>query len=614
MSQMDTTNSTKQSQGNDAAVEQMSIVIIGHVDHGKSTVVGRLLADTDSLPQGKLDDVRAQCARNAKPFEYAFLLDALKDEQAQGITIDSARCFFKSERRQYIIIDAPGHIEFLKNMISGAARAEAAVLVIDAKEGVRENSRRHGYLLSMLGIRQVVVVVNKMDLVDYDQQVFEQIEQEYTAFLTKVGIEPSYFLPVSAREGDNVAANTEALAWFQGPTVLQALDRFEKEASPVDQALRFPVQDIYKFTEGSDDRRIIAGRVETGTARTGDEVRFWPSGKTSTIASVEGFNLPAQDRACAGQSTGFTLTEQIYIRPGEMMVRVDQKQPKVGSQLRINIFWMARQPMIKNKRYKLKLATTKVSVWLREVVNVLDASELTTDFNRQQIERHDVAECVLETVRPVAFDLTSEIARTGRFVIIDNYEIAGGGVVLASVENQTTRLTERVQQREKDWQRSGITCANRAMRYNQKSTLVILSGPANGGKKELAKALEEKLFTNGRLVYYLGLSNSLLDSDADVDASGQRDEIIRRLGEISHMFTDAGLILITTVSGLDDYELEMIETLNRPHDQLVVNVGANNFTHSKVDLQLDDSTDRDGAMGEIERLLASKKYLVEYYL
>ena len=614
MSQIDTTNSSKQNQGDDAAVEQMSIVIIGHVDHGKSTVVGRLLADTDSLPQGKLDDVKAQCARNAKPFEYAFLLDALKDEQAQGITIDSARCFFKSERRQYIIIDAPGHIEFLKNMISGAARAEAAVLVIDAKEGVRENSRRHGYLLSMLGIRQVVVVVNKMDLVDYDQQVFEQIEQEYTAFLAKVGMAPSFFLPVSAREGDNVAANTEALAWFQGPTVLQALDRFEKEASPVDQALRFPVQDIYKFTEGSDDRRIIAGRVETGTVRPGDEVRFWPSGKTSTIASVEGFNLSAQDRAYAGQSTGFTLTEQIYIRSGEMMVRAHESQPKVGSQLRINIFWMARQPMIKNKRYKLKLATTKVSVWLREVVNVLDASELTTDFNRQQIERHDVAECVLETVRPVAFDLTSEIASTGRFVIIDNYEIAGGGVVLAPVENQTTRLAERVQQRERDWQRSGITCANRAMRYNQKSTLVILSGPANGGKKELAKALEEKLFTNGRLVYYLGLSNSLLDSDADVDASGQRDEILRRLGEISHMFTDAGLILITTVSGLDDYELEMIETLNQPNDHLVVNVGANNFTHSKVDLHLDDSTNRDGAMGEIERLLASKKYLVEYYL
>src|SRR5476649_2548335 len=163
--------------------EQMNVVIVGHVDHGKSTLVGRLLADTGSLPEGKLEAVKANCARNAKPFEYAFLLDALKDEQAQGITIDTARCFFKTAQRDYIIIDAPGHIEFLKNMISGAARAEAAVLVIDAKEGVRENSRRHGYLLSMLGVKQVVVCVNKMDLVDRSESHFKQIEKEFRDFL-----------------------------------------------------------------------------------------------------------------------------------------------------------------------------------------------------------------------------------------------------------------------------------------------------------------------------------------------------------------------------------------------------------------------------------------------
>src|SRR5882672_2136682 len=167
--------------------DQMNIVIVGHVDHGKSTVVGRLLADTGSLPQGKLDAVRKECLRTGKPFEYAFLLDALSDEQDQGITIDTARCFFKTSRRDYIIIDAPGHIEFLKNMISGAAGAEAAVLVIDAKEGVRENSRRHGYILAMLGIQQVVVCVNKMDLVDYSHDHFRDIEHEYRAFLKSIG-------------------------------------------------------------------------------------------------------------------------------------------------------------------------------------------------------------------------------------------------------------------------------------------------------------------------------------------------------------------------------------------------------------------------------------------
>src|SRR5512136_1306692 len=181
--------------------EQMDIVVIGHVDHGKSTLVGRLLADTGSLAQGKLEQVRETCRRNAKPFEYAFLLDALKDEQAQGITIDSARCFFRTARRECIIIDAPGHIEFLRNMISGAARAEAGLLVIDVAEGVRENSRRHGYLMSMLGIRQIAVCVNKMDLVGYRQAAFEAVREEYGQFLAKIGLEPKAFIPISAREG-----------------------------------------------------------------------------------------------------------------------------------------------------------------------------------------------------------------------------------------------------------------------------------------------------------------------------------------------------------------------------------------------------------------------------
>ena len=220
--------------------EQMNVVVIGHVDHGKSTVIGRLLADTKSLPDGKLEEVKARCKANARPFEYAFLLDALADEQAQGITIDSARCFFKSDKREYIIIDAPGHIEFLKNMISGAARAEAALLVIDAKEGVRENSRRHGYLLSMLGIKQAAVCVNKMDLVDYDKETFDNIVTEYTEFLARVGITPTGFIPASARDGDNIIGVSDNTPWYSGKNILETFDGFKKEASREDKPFRFP--------------------------------------------------------------------------------------------------------------------------------------------------------------------------------------------------------------------------------------------------------------------------------------------------------------------------------------------------------------------------------------
>ncbi len=595
-----------------SATEQMNIVVIGHVDHGKSTVIGRLMADTHSLPEGKLEAVKARCASNARPFEYAFLLDALKDEQAQGITIDSARCFFRSKKREYIIIDAPGHIEFLRNMISGAARAEAALLVIDAKEGVQENSRRHGYLLSMLGIRQVAVCVNKMDLADYSQRIFESIRDEYLKFLNEIGVEALDFIPLSAREGDNIIQHSDQIPWYAGPTVLDIVDRFVKEQETINKPLRFPVQDIYKFTESDDDRRIIAGRVETGRVHVGDEVVFLPSEKKSRIATVEGFNTPTQNQAQAGQSTGFTLEEQVYINPGELMCKTNEKIARTGSHLAVNLFWMSRQPMIQNKKYKIKLAGARMPVWLREVVTVLDASELTTDSNRRQIERYDVAECILETLKPIAFDLSNDIAQTGRFVIIDNYEIAGGGVILNTAERITNRITERVQQRERRWERSAITPVVRADRYNQRSTLVLICGPMGVGKEKLAKAVEEDLFSRGRYVYYLGLSNSPLG--IDVDESGERDEYIWRLGEVSHLFTDAGLILIATISDLDDYELEMINTLNQPSDSRVVNIGPSRFSRAEIDLQIDDLSDIEDAVARIKELLTTKEYLIEYYL
>src|SRR5919112_451191 len=292
--------------------QRMNIVIVGHVDHGKSTVIGRLLADTHSLPEGKLEQVRAQCELNSKPFEYAFLLDALKDEQAQGITIDAARVCFKSRRRHYLILDAPGHIEFLKNMITGAARAEAALLVIDAAEWVQENSRRHGYMVSLLGIRQLAVVVNKMDLVGWDRGVFDRIVKEYGAFLSQVGIQPSCFIPVSARGGDNIAEPSQHLSWHQGPTVLQALDAFRSEPAPVERPFRMPVQDVYKFTKQGDDRRIVAGTIDSGALNVGDTVIFYPSGKKSRVKSIEAFNRPEQKRAEAGTAVGFTLPKKNY--------------------------------------------------------------------------------------------------------------------------------------------------------------------------------------------------------------------------------------------------------------------------------------------------------------
>src|SRR5712672_3184186 len=236
------------------------IVIVGHVDHGKSTLIGRLLAETGSLPDGKLDQLRAVSARRGMAFEWSFLLDALQTERDQGITIDTSQIRLRTAARDIVLIDAPGHAEFLRNMITGAARADAAVLIVDATEGVRDQTRRHGYLLHLLGVRQVMVVINKMDRVGFNAGKFREIESEIAAHLAGLGLTPTAIIPISARNGDGVARHTPATAWHEGPTVLEALDAFLPARAPADLALRFPVQAIYKF----DDRRIIAGRVESG--------------------------------------------------------------------------------------------------------------------------------------------------------------------------------------------------------------------------------------------------------------------------------------------------------------------------------------------------------------
>lgn len=553
------------------ARETMNVVIVGHVDHGKSTLVGRLLADTGILGTGKLDKIRAICKQQGKTFEYAFLLDALEEEQGQGITIDAARVFFRSDKRDYIIIDAPGHIEFLKNMVSGAARAEAAVLLIDAKEGVRENSRRHGYLLSMLGIRQVVVAVNKIDLVDYRQDVFERIVTEYRAFLAEVGIAPTHFIPMSAREGDCVVSRSDKLSWFDGPTVLEAVDGFAKQAPDHALPLRMPVQDVYKFNERGDDRRIVVGRVESGTLRVGDKVMFSPSYKVSTVETIETFHAAVPERVSAGQSTGITLTEQIYVSRGEVMSLVDTP-PRVSTKLRVNLFWLGRRPMRPGGRYKLKLTTAETEVTIDEIHRILDASDLSTSVDKQVVERHDVADLVLRTRQPVAFDPSVELEATGRFVIVDEYDIAGGGIVREAIDDdmEQRRLASRI--RGLEWTRGDVSVHQRAEMNGHPPSMIMVTGEAGAGKHQVARALEAMLVRTGHHAYLLDGKNVVLGVDADI-AFDDIDELVRRFGEVAYILLDAGNLVISTtnVIGLADHLA--IQTQISPFRMFIVHMG-----------------------------------------
>ena len=267
-------------------------------------------------------------------------------------------------------------MEFLKNMITGASRAQAALLVIDANEGVRENSKRHGYILSMLGIRQISVLVNKMDLLEWDREAFEAVTDEYADFLARLGVHPASFIPVSARDGANIVARAAEAPWYDGPTVLEQVEGFRRLDDDLDRPFRMPLQDVYKFTAAGDDRRIFAGTVESGRVRPGDDVVFLPSGKRSTVRTIEVLSGPRPDEAYAGQAIGLTLETQVYAKPGELMVRADEQAPSLATRLRANVFWMGTAPMVRGRRYVLRMGAARVPVELESVLSVLDEQEL----------------------------------------------------------------------------------------------------------------------------------------------------------------------------------------------------------------------------------------------
>jgi len=539
---------------------RLHLVITGHVDHGKSTIIGRLLSETGCLPQGKLERIRAYCERNAKPFEYAFLLDALKDEQAQGITIESSRVHFMTAKRDYVIIDAPGHIEFLRNMVTGASQASAALLVIDAKEGMRENSRRHGYILSLLGIRRPAVLINKMDLIGYDEGEFRRVAKDCNSFLKRVGVHPDHVIPVCGLHGDNLAQTSTRMRWYRGPTVLSALDGFAPEASAADQPFRMPVQDVYKFTAEGDTRRIIVGTVESGSLSAGDEVVFSPSGKSSGVRALEDFPRPRRGRVGPGAAAAFTLADQVYVKRGELVSRRDEKSPRVGTRFEASLFWLGREPLKPAKDYVLKIGSARVAARLEKILQVVDASSLAARRGAKSVTCNEAADCLLRTSQAVAFDLTGENVAMGRFVLVDGFEISGGGVIRKALPDAVSWVREKVLRRNLKWQKSFIAQEMRAQRYRQKPALVLITGPRDSKRKEVAKALEAALFDAGRHVYYLGLGSALYGVAADIRDGDNHREDIRRFAEMAHIILDSGLILIVSAAELTQEDFSIIKT------------------------------------------------------
>ncbi|MEX2649779.1 MAG: adenylyl-sulfate kinase [Alphaproteobacteria bacterium] len=518
----------------------LKIVIVGHVDHGKSTLVGRMFHDTGSLPDGKVEAIKAMCERRGMPFEFAFLMDALQAERDQGITIDAAQIWFKSAKRDYVIIDAPGHKEFLKNMVTGAAASDAALLVIDAHEGVKEQSRRHGYLLHLLGVRQVAVVCNKMDLVGFEESAFRGVEREYTQYLDSIGVTPTYVVPVSAREGDNIARPATSMAWYEGPTVIEALDHFQPSTVPVELPLRFPVQDVYKF----DQRRILAGRVESGVLRVGDRILVSPANKATRVASIEAWGSPAPVEAKAGQSIGITLDEQIFVERGDIVSHMDHA-PIETDVFRAQIFWLGREALKVGATYKCKLATAEFPITVQSIDRVIDTGDLS-HRDAVRVERNEVAEVVLRSRKLVALDEFRTNARTGRFVLVDKYDAAGGGIVsIEGYADQRTLVTVRATNIVRV--ERGIPVEARARRNGHRGGVLWLTGLSGAGKSTLAVELEQRLFAKGYQTYVLDGDNVRAGLNANLGFSPEdRAENIRRVGEVAALLADAGMIVITS--------------------------------------------------------------------
>lgn len=523
--------------------DQLKIVIVGHVDHGKSTLIGRLFHDTGTLPEGKLEQLQRAAERRGVPFEWANLTDALQSERDQNITIDTTQIWFRTRKRQYVLIDAPGHKEFLKNMVTGAASAEAALLVIDAKEGVQEQSRRHGYLLHLLGVRQIAVLVNKMDLANYSQARFEHIVNEYREFLLSIGVKPNLFIPISAKQGDNIAARSENLPWWGGPCVLEALDDFTAQAAPVHKPLRFVVQDIYRF----DERRILGGRIESGKLRVGDRIHFSPGNKASTIKSIERWNSPDASEASAGESIGLTLTDQLFVERG-VVGSPEAEPPYELGRFKARLFWLGREPFTKGRFYKLKLGTQEADCEIESIEKIIDAStldEVQRSAPQPYVGRHEVAELILRARRPVAFDVHGDLSATGRFVIVDRFDVAGGGIILA--DNYPRRTSDGLHKSTNIfWTSSTVTRQQRTLRNGHPGCVIWLTGLSASGKSTIAMELERQLFFRGRHVYVLdgdkvrhGLCSDLAFSPDD------RKENIRRVGEVAKLMADSGVIVIT---------------------------------------------------------------------
>ena len=514
----------------------LRFITCGSVDDGKSTLIGRLLYESKMIFEDQLAALAAdskQVGTRGDELDFALLVDGLSAEREQGITIDVAYRYFSTDKRKFIVADTPGHEQYTRNMVTGASTADLAVILVDGRKGVLTQTRRHSYLVSLIGIRRVVVAINKMDLVDYSEQIYANIEREYRAFATQIGLTDVTCIPISAVHGDNVVESSARMPWYTGPTLMHHLEHVAVGDDLATQPFRLPVQWVNR---PSADFRGFAGLIVSGGVKVGDAVRVLPSGRQSHVARIVGDNRDFE-AATAGQAVTLTLADEVDVSRGDVLAAPDAP-PAVADQFEATIIWMHDRPMLQGRSYLMKIGTQTVGATvapLKYCVNVNTLEHVAA----KKLELNDIGVCGLELSRPVVFEPYTQNRDLGGFILIDRITNTTVG---AGLLHFALRRSDNVH-----WQALDVNKSARAELKGQKPCVVWFTGLSGAGKSTVGNLLEKRLHALGRHTYLLdgdnvrhGLNKDLGFTEAD------RVENVRRVAQVAHLMADAGLIVLVS--------------------------------------------------------------------
>ncbi len=516
------------------------IVIVGHVDHGKSSFIGRLLYDIGEIQEDKYGELKKASKKRGVEFEFAFLLDALQDERDQGITIDTTRIFFKTKKRKYVFIDAPGHKEFVRNMITGAASADIAILIVDVNEGIQQQTKKHSYLLKLLGFEKVITIYNKMDKVDYAESKFLDIKSKLEKFLSKIGIESYSSIPISSRKGDNIATSSKNTQWYKGFSFVEVLDKFKIQENDKSDLIRFPVQDIYKL----DDKRIIVGRIESGKIKIGTKLIFLPSNESVSVKTLEVWPKAKKEYG-VGDCIGFTLNDQIFVDKGNMASDT-KTPPKLTNRFESKVFWLSKKKISFNKKYLMKINTGEYEVSINQIKNIIDVESLT-EQKKLNVEKNDICELVIHSSELIPMDDYSLNKSTSRFCLLDEKEIVAGGIVDIRNYPDQREYKDNLKQNIIP-ENYAISEIDRSIKFNHRPGIVWLTGLSGSGKSTIAKNVEKRLFQKNINIFSLDGDNLRIGLNKNLDFSPEdRTENIRRTAEVANLFAKAGLIVLVSL-------------------------------------------------------------------